>query len=210
LFDDILTLQPINLFNSFHYPKKNIKLIKNKNIRAVLLSFLFYLSLFFLIINTVISFIEGNFNYFIPLMKLSVQYLLFSLLFALTISFFRMKLFDLFLSIVKIKHSVKFNKKIMKKTLIYYLNGFFIIGTYINVNMYVNKSFPFLNIFIWGLILIVFIYQIAQSIYISYLPYYRKKKEVRNYLVLSAFINFVFVFGLYVFILNPLIQVFLF
>ena len=206
MFDDILTLQPVNLFNSFTKPKKNIKLMREQKTTTILLSFMFYLSLIFLSINTIIAFVEGSFNIFYPLIKLSFQYLLFSILFSLIISFFRMNFFNLVLNILKIKHSKKFNDKIRKKSLVYYLNSFFMIGIYFSFNLYIAETIPLIDKLIWGLIAVLTIYQILQSIYLSYLPYYKKKKEIRNYLIFSSVFNFIFIFGLYVFILNPFIK----
>jgi hypothetical protein len=204
---DILKFQFTNLKNSFTNPNKNIKYLKDKNILSIISSFIIYLILFHVLINGFIVLIEKNAVFYLPLMGLSLKYLLFGVGFSLFISFGRMIICHFIFNLKKLKHSRKFNKKIMKNALVYYLNAFFLIGLYININMYINNLIPAFNIFFWGLILMILFFQISQSFYISYTPYFKQKTEVRNYLFLSGFVNLIVTFLLYVFLLNPILEV---
>lgn len=206
---DILKFQFINLKNSFSNPNKNIKYLKDKKLLSIISSFIIYLTFFHVLINGLIVLIERNIRIYPSLMELSLKYILFSVLFSVFVSFGRMKIVDFIFSLKKLKHSRRFNKKIMRNALAYYLNAFFLIGLYININMYINNLMPAFNVFFWGLILMVLFFEISQSFYISYTPYFKQKNEVRNYLLLSAFINFASVFLLYVFLINPVLEVLL-
>ena len=142
----------------------------------------------------------------LPLSKLFGQYLLFTTILSFLIALFRMGFLHLILKYKKINHSKKFNKKIIKNTLIAYFNSFFIIGIYINLNMYISQIIPTINIFIWGLIFVSFILQTIQSIYLSYIPYYKVKDKLKKYVITAFIANSFIILLLYVFLFNPILK----
>jgi len=208
LIYEVLSTQINVLINSFIHPKKNIKELKDKKIRSIYLSFLFYIIMFSFLLNGLVVLIEMNYRLYLPLLKLSGKYILFALLFSTTISFLRMKAIDIIFNNAKLKHTNKFNKKMFRNAIAYYLNIFLIINFYMSLNLYMETLMPAINILIWGLIIIFVLANIIQSIYISYTPYYKKKKTVRKHLLISTGVNFIFTTIVYIFLVNPIIQVF--